>query len=87
MLTAKDLRHLQQVDIEKVDKTSLVDSSEVRINADARIHERFTQVMEQVKNPFAFMVRGYAVKVEYADHGIPLCEALEKYIASMRAGC
>lgn len=86
MLTEQQLEQMRKVDIGKVDKASLVDVKSIYVDVDAPLIERLTQFVTQVKNPYAYKVGEYAVKVEYTPGGLPLSEALRNYLTSLRAG-
>ncbi len=84
MLTDAELDALRRVDIETVDKAALVDIRTVRVDASATDAERARQFCEQIKNPYVFRVGDVAVKVEYAENGGTLRDALRAYLAMIR---
>lgn len=84
MLTAQQLEQMQNLDIEKVAKSALVDVTGIQTDLDAPHTERVSQFVHQIKNPYAFRVGDIAVKVEYTIGGISLKEAVKSYLTSLR---
>ncbi len=84
MLTASQLEALRQVDIATVDKDELVDIRTVEVDKDAPFEERIRQFLEQIKNPYAFRVGDVAVKLEFAENGKSLREAIVSYLTMIR---
>ncbi len=84
MLTASQLEALRQVDIATIDKNELVDIRTVQVDKDAPFEERLQQFMEQIKNPYAFRVGDVAVKLEFAENGKTLREAIVSYLTMIR---
>lgn len=84
MLTAKQLERMQDLDIEKVDKSDLIDITGIQTDLDAPHTERVSQFVQQIKNPYAFRVGDIAVKVKYTNGGISLKEAVTSYLTAIR---
>lgn len=77
---------MRQTDIEAVDINELVDATTVQIDPDAPTEERARAFLAQIKNPYAFRVGNIPVKVEFAEDGIPLADALLAYLKALRQG-
>jgi len=78
-----DLARMKEVDIHTVDRESLVDIKEVRIDETLPREQRFEEFLRQIKNPYCFRCGKLAVKVNFSDTDVTLEERLEHYFASL----
>ena len=66
---SRDLSAMRSVNIQDVDRTSLVDLNSVTIDESLPVPERVASFLEQIKNPYCFRIGNVAVKVVYNDEG------------------
>ena len=59
-MTAEELIKLRDVDVTNVDRDTLVDLQDIRINDKLSVDERIASFIEQIKNPYCFKVDGVA---------------------------
>ena len=78
--TAEQLRN---VDIRTVDRDSLVDIRDVKINKNQPPQERLVNFVEQIKNPYCYKIGKAIVKVTFADTTATLEDKLENYLLSL----
>lgn len=78
--TAKDMKN---TDVRTVDKSSLVDLKDIKINPDMPAEEKTAEYIRQVKNPYCFLCNGYAVKLEFADNGKTIEDCFLEYIDTL----
>jgi len=77
-----DLEAMRNVDIRTVDPSTLVDISEVKIDASLPKEERMKQYIEQIKNPYCFRYGKTIVKLTYSDTDVTFDERWENYLSN-----
>lgn len=78
-----NLTNLQNINIETVEKESLVDLSTVIINSDLEKKEKLAKYIQQIRNPYCFVCDGIVVKVSFDKNGKSLEEKLSNYFLSL----
>ena len=63
MLTASDLKKMQSVNPETVDRSALKDIREVHVNTELPKKERILDFIRQIGNPYCYRHGDYVVKV------------------------
>ena len=81
----KDLEEMNITDITKVDKNSLVNIDTVKIDASLPIEERMLSYLEQIKNPYCFLVGNAPVKVIFIDKGRTLDNAVRNFLTDLKS--
>lgn len=84
MYTAEQLEQMRSIDITKADPSTLVDLNGIHLDPTAPYEERMQQYFAQVKNPYAFRVGDVAVKVEFAQDGRTLRDAVTSYLTTLK---
>lgn len=75
------LDELKNVDLLAVDRDTLVDIRNVKINTDLPQEERMMDFVKQIKNPYCYKHGKYTVKLSFDEtSGRTLQELLEAYI-------
>lgn len=82
MLTASDLKKMQSVNPETVDRSALKDIREVHINTELPKKERILDFIRQIGNPYCYRHGDYVVKVGFADTDVTLEDRMLSYIRS-----
>lgn len=76
-----DLKKLKDVEIQSVEKDSLVDLKDVTIDTSLERSERLSDFLSQIKNPYCFVCDGVIVKIRFAETGDTLEEKLNEYFS------
>ena len=82
MLTVSDLKKMQSVNPETVDRSALKDIREVHINTELPKKERILDFIRQIGNPYCYRHGDYVVKVGFADTDVTLEDRMLSYIRS-----
>lgn len=82
MLTASDLKKMQSVNPETVDRAVLKDIRDVHINMELPKQERILDFIRQIGNPYCYRCGDYVVKVGFADTDVTLEDRMLSYIRS-----
>ena len=61
----EELKNFKHIPDDDLDRDSLVDISNIDVRCDLPPNERMEQVLEKMKNPFAFKVGKYVVKTTF----------------------
>ena len=80
MLTVSDLKKMQSVNPETVDRSALKDIREVHINTELPKKERILDFIRQIGNPYCYRHGDYVVKVGFADTDVTLEDRMISYI-------
>lgn len=65
-VTSEELREMSEVDIRKVDRSTLVDAETVKINTELSTEERIADYIAQIKNPYCYLYKGMAIKISFS---------------------
>ena len=79
-MTTEDLENMKKVDLRSVDRNSLVDLQEIRIDHSLPIEQRVKDFVEKVKNPYCFKVGDVVVTVDFNHEGNSFEEQFEKML-------
>ncbi len=82
-MTSETVMNMKNTDVRTVDKSSLVDLKDIKINPNASPAEKTAEYVRQVKNPYCFLCNGYAVKLEFADSGKTIEDCFSEYIDTL----
>ena len=70
---------MKNVDIRTVDKSTLTDISDIKINTTKPVQERIKSYIEQVKNPYCLIVDGMVVKMAFANTEKTMNDRIKEY--------
>lgn len=79
-----DLDALSNTDLTMICKNDLQEISQVKINTDLPLKQRIIQFLDEIKNPYCYLVGKHAVKTEFNDEGEPLQSILRKHFVEQR---
>lgn len=79
-MTIEELEEMRAVDVKSVDRNSLVDLQEIKIDHNKPIEQRIREFVSQVKNPYCFKVGDVVVKVAFNPEGLSFEEQFEKML-------
>lgn len=85
-LTTKELEQMKSVDIGAVSPESLPDVSGMTFNNALSREDRVLRFLQVVKNPYCFCVGGVGVKIEFAESGPSLQDALTDFLLRQKSG-
>lgn len=85
-LTTKELEQMKSVDIGAVSPESLPDVSGMTFNNALSREDRVLRFLQAVKNPYCFCVGGIGVKIEFAESGPSLQDALTDFLLRQKSG-
>ena len=71
----EELERMRDVDITKVDRSSLCDLRKVRVKRELPVSERVADFIAQIGNPYCFMVGDTVVKLRFKNDGTSCQEA------------
>lgn len=84
MFNSKLLDMLSQLDIETLDKSSLVNIKDVNIDNDLPESIRMIQYLEQIQNPYCFMCGTICVKISFSPDGNDFKNILENHFIKLK---
>jgi len=77
-----NFNEMKKVDVQTVDRASLVDLKSIRINKKLSQAERIADFIRQIKNPYCYICEGIVVKEVFSDNGKTIDDCIEKYISA-----
>ena len=80
--TLEQLKAMQAVDVRTVDRSTLQDIRDVKVNTDLPKQERILDFMRQIGNPYCYRHGKYVVKVSFTETDVTLEDILLSYIRS-----
>lgn len=86
VLTTQQLEQMRNVDIGAVDADTLPDMSGMAFNNRLGREDRIARFMQGGGNLYCFCVGGVGVKIEFADGGPSLQDALTDFLIRAKSG-
>lgn len=78
-----NLEEMRNIDIRTVDRDSLVDINDVKIDMNLPREERLIEFIRQIKNPYCYRCGKVVVKISFADTEVTLEDRLISYLKSL----
>lgn len=78
-----DLDALKKVDLNTVDRETLKDIRDVKIDMSLPREERIMDFINQIGNPYCYRCGKVVVKVSFADTDVTLEERIEQYLKTL----
>ncbi len=75
-----DLSDLKEIDLNHVNKSTLVDRSVVKVNPDVSREERISSYIEQIKNPYCYLDGNTVVKISFANSDTTMEDCIASYL-------
>ena len=85
-LTAQELEQMKSVDIGAVSADALADVSGMAFDRTLPREERLARFVKRAVNPYCFSVGGVGVKIEFAEGGPSLQDALAAFLIRQKSG-
>ena len=83
-MTASKLREMSNTNIKDVDAAGLKNIESVMIDTEQDISARVQSFLNQIENPYCFLVGNTPVKISFSNQGKPLDNALLHYFLSLK---
>lgn len=84
MITLQELEQLNEIDVEKVDRCTLINVEEISIDASLPVTQRMVKYLEQVKNPYCFLCGETPVKVCFVPGSGDLGKKIKSYFLGLK---
>lgn len=68
MISKKELVELSNIDFDNVDISTLKELTEIKIDKNANIEEKFDLFINQIGNPYMFTINKTPVKISFSEH-------------------
>ena len=81
-ITKEQIEAMQNVDIRTVDRNSLRDIRDVKVNTSLPKRERILDFIRQIGNPYCYRHGDFVVKVGFTDTDVTLEDRMISYIRS-----
>lgn len=82
-MQAIDFEQMRNVDVQTVDRDSLVDINEVQIDGKLPREQRLAEFIRQIGNPYCYRCGKVVVKVSFANTDATLEDRLEHYLKTL----
>ncbi len=79
----KTLQEMSQVDVRTVDKSTLVQREAVKIDPNASYEERLQSFVEQINNPYCYLIGKAVVKISYTEGTRALDDCILHYLRGL----
>jgi len=84
MPSVKQLDEMSRMEIDKIDRNTLVDINGVSIDADLPISERMQSYIEQIKNPYCFLCGDTPVRVCFSSSSQDLNIKIKSFFTGLK---
>jgi len=84
VLNSKQLAAMGEIEITKIDRTSLINIDNVKIDATLPAEGKMESYMKQIKNPYCFLCNETPVRVRFVSHKKTLAQSLGDYFISLK---
>lgn len=81
----EDFRKMRDVDIREVQRETLADILEIKIDESLSDEEKREEFIRQIKNPYLYRQGDYVVKLSFSDTDATLTDRLKEYIEHVAA--
>jgi hypothetical protein len=81
--TKRDIEAMRNVDVRTVDRSDLVELSDVRIDENLSQQERIAEFIRQIKNPYCYKCGDIVVKESFSNNGKSIDDCFEQYIGTV----
>lgn len=83
-MTITELDELNLIEIEKADKTTLVDIQSVKVDPTQPPAQRMENYLAQIKNPYLFLCDDTVVKIRFKQNESDLKNKLKNYYVNVK---
>lgn len=82
-VTEEELGAMAEADIRTVDKSTLTDIRDIRIDTKLPVEEKLASFFEQTNNIYLHRIGDYVVKVTFQKEGAGIDDKMEEYFRHM----
>jgi hypothetical protein len=75
------LQELSKINIKDMNNKFLRELTEVNLDGNTPIEERLESFLQQIENPYCFLVNGIPVQISFASHNKTLDDCLYSYLS------
>jgi hypothetical protein len=75
---------MSQIEIDKVDPSTLADISNITINHKLTHEDKIISFIRQIGNPYCFISSGVPVRIRFAGEGRKLSQSLINYFSLLK---
>ena len=84
VFSKEELNVLSQLNLDEINKNELRDVSQMMIDMELPKRERILKFLENINNPYCFLMGSNVIKMEFSDNGKSLQTLLEKHFIEQR---
>jgi len=82
-ITLEQLQEMKNIDVRSVDRETLTDINDIKINPNKPVEEKMADYINQIKNPYCFKCDDYVIKLEFAKTQRSIEDCFCEYISSL----
>ena len=84
MISKMRLEQMKEADITELDRSTLVDISNIHIDSSLPAAEKMQSYLEQIVNPYCFLCGDTPVRIRFVAEDKPLKQSLFNYFLSLK---
>lgn len=84
MIELERLEDLSKLEVTRADKSSLKDITQIKVDTNLPLTQRLIEFLEDIENPYCFLVGSSAVKIEFSSSGQNLQTCLKNHFITQR---
>lgn len=84
MIDKAQFQQMQEIDITKVDRSTLADIKGMSLDSELSEVERMKNLLTQIGNPYCFLCGDTPVKIRFVRNDKPLKQSLSNYFLSLK---
>lgn len=84
MLSSTQLAAMRELEIAKIDRASLIDINNVKIDTSLLAEQRMESFFTQIRNPYCFLCGDTPVRVRFVTQKKTLAQSLGDYFISLK---
>ena len=84
MIGSTTIKSLANTDITSIDRTRLADIRKIKVDEELPADEKIARFVDEVKNPYCFLVGDVPVKIRFKSQGQDLKNMLSDYFVGLK---
>ena len=84
MIGSTTLKSLASADITSIDRAQLADIREIKVDEELPADEKIARFVDEVKNPYCFLVGDVPVRIRFKPQGRDLKNMLSNYFVGLK---
>lgn len=86
LIDTVSLKALQEISYDSIEKSTLINASEITINKAGTFLDRIERFISEVKNPYIMQCGKTIVEVEFSDSEKTIDSQMKSYLKSLKTG-